>query len=142
MLAALTGGAVAHAAEEEPFIPATPSTGTPATTFTIIARGNLAKDVRAAQRDGSLELTLDAPKGARRSCGEPWRGDAWRLRTLSGGRIAIDLAPKRVLPDRGRWCKGSYRVWMMSTRIVDDNEETGAGGDFSVSLLRSTLRVR
>jgi hypothetical protein len=117
-----------------PFVATAPSSGSPKTTFRLAIPSRLAERPRGAE----LEVVLARPRGRPRSCEEPWTPPKPRF---DGGRVVFRLDP-RSYGTRGRWCKGTWRVRVNSRRVVDDDQETGEGGVFRTSLVRSRFVVR
>jgi hypothetical protein len=117
-----------------PFVAMSPSSGTPKTTFRLKVPARLVDRPRGAE----LDVLPTRPSGRPRSCEEPW---TTRKPRSSGGQVIFRLDPSDYVT-LGRWCKGTWRVKVLSRKVVDDDEETGEGGVFEDDLVRSRFVVR
>jgi hypothetical protein len=124
----------AASAASTPFVAMSPSTGTPNTTFRLKVPARLVDRPRGAE----LEVLLTRPSGRPRSCEEPWTS---RKPRSTGGQLVFRLDP-RDHGTLGRWCKGAWRVKVLSRKVVDDDDKTGEGGVFEDDLVRSRFVVR
>jgi hypothetical protein len=118
----------------QPIVPTTPSVGKPTTRFTISFPARYLHGTSLSQ----LQISVDAPKGRPRSCGEPWTNPKPRV---AGGRVSLVLDPHKF-GTLGHWCRGTWKVSVYSEDVNDDNEDTGTGGVFQTDVARSKFTVR
>jgi hypothetical protein len=124
----------APASARAPFVAMSPSVGKPKTTFRLSIPKRLAKRPRGY----GLQVDFRTPKGQPRACSEPWTTPKPHT---AGAYVVLRFKPSQV-GTFGHWCPGKWRVLVYAEKVVDDNDQTGAGGVVQKDLVRSSFRVR